>query len=145
MSYYTASTLLGSKSHTTMYHDTIIVLELSFRYRKSYIILWLPFQNLDTCIQTLQYANDLEYVLHVRFTLYCSFGYSKPTSQPSININCISSYLLFFIAFVLRVDPTLICLYISSFYFKQNFVVYEINFEYLIGFSVFSNISSNWS
>ncbi|CAB9541878.1 hypothetical protein BROOK1789C_1896 [Bathymodiolus brooksi thiotrophic gill symbiont] len=52
---------------------------------------------------------------------------------------------MFFIAFVLRVDPTLICLYISSFYFKQNFVVYEINFEYLIGFSVFSNISSNWS
>jgi hypothetical protein len=65
--------------------------------------------------------------------------------RPSININRICFHLLFFIAFVLRVDPTLICLYISSFYFKQNFVVYEINFEYLIGFSVFSNISSNWS
>jgi hypothetical protein len=50
-----------------------------------------------------------------------------------------------FIAFVLRVDSTLICLYISSFYSMQNFVVYEINFEHLIGFSVFSNISSNWS
>jgi hypothetical protein len=36
---------------------------------------------------------------------------------------------------VLRVDPTLICLYISSFYFKQHFMVYEINFEHLIGFS----------
>jgi hypothetical protein len=36
-------------------------------------------------------------------------------------------------------------LYISSFYFMQNFVAYEFNFENLIGFSVFSNISSNWS
>jgi hypothetical protein len=34
-SHYTASTLLGNTSHTTMYHDTIIVLEHSFRYRKS--------------------------------------------------------------------------------------------------------------
>jgi hypothetical protein len=33
----------------------------------------------------------------------------------------------------LRVDPNLICLYISSFYFKHNFVVYEFNFEHLIG------------
>jgi hypothetical protein len=41
-------------------------------------------------------------------------------------------------------DPTLICLYICSFYFMQNFVVYEINFEYLIGISVFSSISSNF-
>jgi hypothetical protein len=47
--------------------------------------------------------------------------------------------------FINIVDPTLICLYISSFYFMHNFVVYEINFEHLIGFSVFSNISSNWS
>ena len=67
------------------------------------------------------------------------------TNKDSININRISSHLLFFIAFVMRVDPTLICLYISSFYFKQNFGVYEINFELLIGFSVFSNISSSWS
>jgi len=35
MSYYTASALLGSTPHTTMYHDTIIVLEHSVRYRKS--------------------------------------------------------------------------------------------------------------
>jgi hypothetical protein len=35
LSYYTASTPLGNTSHTTMYHDTIIVLEHSFRYIKS--------------------------------------------------------------------------------------------------------------
>jgi hypothetical protein len=29
--------------------------------------------------------------------------------------------------------------------YAVNIVVYEINFEHLIGFSVFSNISSNWS
>jgi lysylphosphatidylglycerol synthetase-like protein (DUF2156 family) len=53
-------------------------------------------------------------------------------------INRISSHLLFFIAFVLRVDPTLISLYIPSFYFMKNFVVYEINFEHLIGLGTLS-------
>jgi hypothetical protein len=48
---------------------------------------------------SLQYTNDLEYVLHVRFTFYCSLRYSKLTHNPSININRISSHLLFFIAF----------------------------------------------
>jgi len=33
--YYTASMLLGNTSHTTMYHDTTIVVEHSFRYIKS--------------------------------------------------------------------------------------------------------------
>ena len=47
ISYYTASTLLGSISHTTMHHDTTIVLTHSFRYRKS-----------------------IYYSLHVRLTFY---------------------------------------------------------------------------
>jgi hypothetical protein len=36
-------------------------------------------------------------------------------------------------------------LFISSFYFKFVFAVYEINFELFIVFSVFSNIYSSWS
>jgi hypothetical protein len=36
-------------------------------------------------------------------------------------------------------------LFISSFYFKFVFAVYEINFELLIFFSVFSNIYLSWS
>jgi hypothetical protein len=46
--------------------------------------------------------------------------------------------------FVLLVDPTPICLFISSFYSREKFVVYEINFELLIGFSLFSNIHLGW-
>ena len=65
-----------------------------------------------------------------------SIGILIPSTTKYINIYCISSHLLFVIAFVFRVDSTLICLYKSSFYFKQNFV---------IGFSLFSNISSSWS
>jgi hypothetical protein len=36
-------------------------------------------------------------------------------------------------------------LFISSFYFKFVIAVYEINFELLMVFSVFSNIYSSWS
>ena len=36
MTNFTASTLLGSKTHTTMYHDTIIVFQHSVRYRNSF-------------------------------------------------------------------------------------------------------------
>ena len=42
---------------------------------------------------------------------------------------------MFFIAFVLRVDPTLICLYISSLYSMQNFVFTKLiwTFDWLFG------------
>ena len=128
MSYYTASTLLGSKSHTTMYHDTIIVLQHSVRYRKSiyYSLVTLS----KSSGMYIDFAICLQYAYKLAIHKY------QPHKFPSF----------VFIAFVLLVDPTLICLDISSFfYFKHNFVVYEINFELLIGFSVFSNISSSWS
>ena len=77
-----------------------------------HIILWLPFQNLPTCIQTLQYANNLEYVLHVRFTFYCSLRYNTLTHQPSININRISSHHLFlFLLYCVLTTPSSVCLY----------------------------------
>ena len=72
MSYDTASTLLENTSHTLMYHDTTIVLEHSFRYRKSiYYSLVTPSKFSYLYIDFAQYANGLEYVLHVGFTFYC--------------------------------------------------------------------------
>jgi hypothetical protein len=145
LSYYTASTILGNKSHTTMYHDTIIVLELSFRYRKSI------YYSLVTLSKSSYLYIDFAICKWSWKCIACSFylllfdAEQHAYKLTFININRISSNLLFFIAFVMRVDLTLICLYISSFYFKQNFVVYEINFELFIGISVFSNISSSWS
>jgi hypothetical protein len=128
MSYYTVSTLLRNTSHTTMYHDTIIVLEHSVRYRKSiyYSLVTLS----KSSYLYIDFAICLQYAYKLAIHKY------YPHKLPSF----------VFIAFVMLVDPTLFCLDISIFfYFKQNFVVYEINFELLIGFSVFSNISSSWS
>ena len=98
MTYYTASMLLGSKSHTTMYHDTIIVLQHSVRYRKSiyYSLVTLS----KSSYLYIDFAICLQYAYKLAIHKY------YPHKFPSF----------VFIAFVLFVDPTLICLDISSFF-----------------------------
>jgi hypothetical protein len=74
MQYIFASTPLWNTSHTIMCHDTTIVLEHSFKYRKSiYYSLVTPSKSSYPYID-LQYTNDLEYVLHVRFTFWLYRG-----------------------------------------------------------------------
>ena len=88
--------LLGNRSHTTMHHDTTIVLEHSFRYRKS-----LYFYHLFTVTNSSDLYIDC---LVSKWTWLCKSGflslslrYNRFKNEQSININRMSSDLLLFL------------------------------------------------